>query len=81
MAVKIQRWGNSLGLRISKVLAEHAHIRDGTRVDVRLEEGRLVVAPLRARKKYRLEDLLAHVTPENLHGETPTGGPVGKEDW
>jgi antitoxin component of MazEF toxin-antitoxin module len=33
----------------------------------------------RPRRKYRLRDLLAQITPENVHPETDWGRPVGKE--
>lgn len=80
MITKIQKWGNSIGLRIPKSLAQDAHVRPGTEVDISVEEGRLVVRPLN-RGVYRLDDLLAEVRPENLHGEQRMGPAVGKEVW
>ena len=78
MAVKaIQKWGNSLGLRIPKDVAERAHLREGSIVDVSAEDDRVVVTP--ARRRYSLRDLLAGVRKDNLHGEVDTGEPVGKE--
>ena len=72
--------GNSLGLRIPKSLAEGAQVREGTTVDLALDKGRLIVRPTTGRT-YQLKDLLAGVTRDNIHGEIPTGGPVGKEVW
>ena len=80
MVTKVHRWGNSLGLRISKTLAEDAHISDGTAVDMKVEKGRLVVVPLRS-QTYALEDLLSGVKAGNLHDEVSTGGPQGGEAW
>ena len=80
MTTTIRRWGNSLGLRISKALAEDAHLEDGTPVDIRVEKGRLVVARGKARKP-TLDALLSRVAARNLHPEVSTGRPVGKESW
>jgi antitoxin MazE len=80
MITKIQKWGNSLGLRIPKGLAEDAQVAEGADVDVKVENGRLVVAPIK-NSRYRLSDLLKQVTPENLHAEVQVGGPVGREVW
>jgi antitoxin MazE len=80
MHTRIQKWGNSLGLRIPKSLAEEAGVEAGSEVDLSLEDGQLVVTPTRQRK-YRLRDLLRKVTSENVHDEIDTGGPVGREGW
>ena len=80
MIAKIQKWGNSLGLRIPKGIAEDAHVVEGARVDLKVENGRLVVAPVR-KGRYRLDDLLDRVTPENVHAEVETGRAVGREVW
>lgn len=80
MRVRVQKWGNSLALRIPKPFAADAGVEEGTVVDVSVVEGRLVAAPIRVRKA-RLRDLLARVTEANLHGEVDTGAPVGREAW
>ncbi len=80
MRVQIQKWGNSLALRIPKPFAEDAGVREGSIVDVSVSEGRLVAAPLRAGKA-RLKDLLGKITKANLHGEVETGPAVGREGW
>ena len=80
MISKIQKWGNSLGLRIPKALAEDANVEEGTNVDLRVEEGRLVVVPLEA-PRFTLENLLREVAPENMHAAVDTGPPVGREAW
>jgi antitoxin MazE len=80
MITKIQKWGNSLGLRIPKALAQDAQVGPGTEVDLSVQEGRLVVRPLE-RCAYRLDELLGEVRPENLHGEVETGPAVGREVW
>ena len=80
MKTAIQRWGNSLALRIPKVFAEQANMKRGTAVSLTLEKQRLIVAPLRT-KESSLKSLLAKVTPENIHSETDWGPPVGEESW
>jgi len=76
---KIQKWGNSLALRIPQVLAEQTGLSEGTPVFVRVDAGKLVIS--RERRKYRLEDLLDQITPENQPEIIDWGPPVGKEVW
>jgi antitoxin MazE len=80
MQTKIQKWGNSLGLRIPKSFAAEAQMEEGSTVDLSVADGELVVKPLRPRK-YVLRDLLRAVNAKNLHGEVDTGDPVGREAW
>ena len=80
MIANIQKWGNSLALRIPKVLAEEVHVQDGASVDMTIEDGRLVIAP-KSNITESLASLLERVTPENLHGEVDFGEPVGREVW
>ena len=80
MRVEIQKWGNSLAVRIPKAIALESKIEQGSEVDLTLEGGKVVLNPVRP-PEYRLEDLLAGVTEENRHDEVETGGPVGSEVW
>lgn len=80
MLAKIQKWGNSLGVRIPKHVAQEANIQEGTSVELCVEEGRLIIAP-QNKRKYTLKELVDEITPENMHGETDWGPPVGKEVW
>ncbi len=80
MQTKIQKWGNSLGLRIPRSFAAETQVEEGSTVDLSVENGRLVVRPVRARK-YLLRELLKGISAQNLHGEVPTGGAVGRESW
>ena len=79
MVTKIQKWGNSLGLRIPKTLAKDAGVDEGSAVDITFEGDRIVIQPLQVR--YQLRDLLSEVREDNLHEEIPTGDPVGRESW
>jgi antitoxin MazE len=80
MKTKILKWGNSLGLRIPKAFAVEARMKEGSPVDLTLEDGKLVVRPARDRD-LDLQALVNAITPGNLHGEIDTGTPSGKEVW
>jgi antitoxin MazE len=80
MIARIQKWGNSLGVRIPKNFAQDARMEEGSSVQLSVEEGRLIIAP-RNRRRYNLKELVDKITPENMHGETDWGPPVGKEAW
>ena len=80
MQSQIQKWGNSLALRIPKTFAKEANIEQGINVEVRLVEGSIVITPIK-KIEYKLEDLLAKVTSENIHEEVNTGEAKGKEAW
>ncbi len=80
METRIQKWGNSLALRIPQAFALEVGLMQDCRVELTLEEGCLVITPLPA-TQFTLEDLLAGVTPDNRHGEIDTGPAVGNEAW
>lgn len=78
MQTKIQKWGNSLALRIPKSFALNMNIKQDELVDLSIGDGKLIITPI-TEKEYSLEELLAGVSEDNLHGEFDTGTPVGKE--
>lgn len=80
MLTKVQKWGNSLGLRIPKSFAEEAEVKEGSPIDLSVSDGQLVIRPIR-QEKYELRKLLAAVTEENLHAEVSTGEAQGLEAW
>lgn len=80
MQTKVQKWGNSLGLRIPKSFAEQAGVEAGSEVDLAVEDGELIVRP-RRQPRYELKKLLRSVTSKNVHKEVETGDPVGREAW
>ena len=80
MQTKVQKWGNSLGLRIPKSFAEQAGVEAGSEVDLAVEDGELIVRP-RRKPRYELNHLLRSVTAKNVHKEVATGDPVGREAW
>jgi antitoxin MazE len=76
----IAKWGNSLGLRISKGLAEELRLTAGTEVQLTVEDGGLVARPT-SPKRYALAELLEAMTPDNVHSEVDAGAPRGREIW
>ncbi len=80
MRTRIQKWGNSLAVRIPKAYAVDLGIGPDAPVELSLEGDVLVLRP-RPGEKYRLESLLAEVNEDNLHEAVDWGGPVGREDW
>jgi len=80
MLSKVQKWGNSLGLRIPKSFAEEARVQAGSTVDISLQGGQLVVRPVQP-PACVLDELLSKVTADNRHDEVATGEAVGREAW
>ena len=80
MKTRVQKWGNSLALRIPKSFAVEAGLHANAAVELSLVEGALVVQPI-APKPLSLDQLLRGITDENLPGEWDTGPAVGKEVW
>lgn len=80
MLAKVQKWGNSLALRIPKAFADEMGLAPNVAVELILGDGKLVIVPIKL-TPYSLDDLLAEVTLENRHDEIDAGGPVGLEVW
>jgi len=78
MRLTVKKWGNSASVRIPAAIMEAAHLMIDDVVDIREEGGSIVIVPVRPRV-YDLAELLAGITPENLHAEVDFGGPVGTE--
>jgi len=80
MKTRVQKWGNSLALRIPKSFATEVGLQRETSVEISLANGKLVITPV-AKPKPTLKQLLAKVTKENLHREVNTGSAIGGETW
>ncbi|MFC1862636.1 AbrB/MazE/SpoVT family DNA-binding domain-containing protein [Thermodesulfobacteriota bacterium] len=80
MQTKVQKWGNSLAIRIPKSFALDINLKQDELVDLSVDESKIVITPV-AGKKYSLEELLKGVSKNNLHGEIDTGSQTGKEIW
>jgi antitoxin MazE len=77
MQVQVARWGNSLGLRIPRDIAQRAGLREGTRVEISAEGDRIVITP--ARPRYVLADLLKGMTPQAMRDAFDWGPDKGRE--
>jgi len=80
MKTRVQKWGNSLALRIPKAFADEIGLAENSSVQVMVKEGTLVVTPDHE-PEWRLEELLEKVTEENIHCEWETGPSEGDEIW
>jgi antitoxin MazE len=80
MVATVAKWGNSLAVRIPQNVVKEIQLTEGAEVDFLVIDGNLVIKP-RHRKRYSLEELIATITPENLHSEVETGVTVGNEVW
>jgi len=76
MKSRIQKWGNSLAVRIPRAFAEEANLHEDTPVDLSVRQGKMIVEP-----ELTLESLVDAITDANRHGETDTGSAVGNEVW
>jgi antitoxin MazE len=77
---KVQKWGNSLALRIPRALAADAKIEAGSTVEIQWRDGKLTIEPV-TEPQYQLEELLAGMNSANIHGEVPSGDRIGREAW
>ena len=80
MLTKVQRWGNSLALRIPKVFALDAQLENDSFVEISLVDGQIIIKPISA-PTWSLEELLAGINKNNIHHEVDTGFAVGNEVW
>jgi antitoxin MazE len=82
MVTKVQKWGNSQGLRLPKQILADASIAVGDDVDVAVRDGVIVIAPVkRVRGKQDLKALLAGIPKDYQAEEVDWGKPVGREVW
>ena len=79
MRTKVQKWGNSLAVRIPKPFAEGAGLRPSSEVEMSLEKGEVRLSPVR--RRWKLRELLSGVTKRNIHREVDAGPAVGREAW
>jgi antitoxin MazE len=80
MKTTLQKWGNSYAVRIPKSFIKEVGLDYHTNIELTLEDGRLVIQPI-LEEAQSLDELLADVTPDNLHTAVDTGGPLGNEAW
>jgi antitoxin MazE len=80
MQARVQKWGNSLAVRIPKTFASQSHLGQDSLVDMSVENGKIILYPV-PQPEMTLAQLLDGVTPKNIHDEVDTGAPAGQEIW
>ena len=81
MLVKVQKWGNSLAVRIPRAFAGEINITENSSVNLTLIDGSINLKPIENNYECNLEDLIEQVNESNLHSEYNSGKPEGKEIW
>jgi antitoxin MazE len=82
MLAKIQKWGNSQGLRLPKHLLADVHIDVGDEVDIVVKDGNIIISPAKKnRGRHNLQGLVARIPKDYQTSEVDWGEPVGKEAW
>jgi antitoxin MazE len=79
MESKVRKWGNSLGIRIPKSVADDVGLTQDCEVSLEVARGQLIVRP--KSKACKLDELLSKLSPGHIHSETDWGKPLGKEIW
>lgn len=77
MRAKVQKWGNSLAIRIPRPVAQDIGLSPDADVEMSIRDGSLILVP--TRRQYSLEELVKGITPANRHDEIDLGPPVGRE--
>ena len=77
MRARLSKWGHSLAVRIPRPFADQLGLSEGSAIEIVAGGDAIVMT----KPKYSLDELLAEVRPENLHGEIDTGRAVGREEW
>ncbi len=80
MEVILKKWGNSAAVRIPAAVMETAQFSLEQPVDVRAEDGRVVIEPVK-KKEYDIEKLIKSISKENCHSPVDFGKPMGHEVW
>ena len=82
MLTKVQKWGNSQGLRFPKTILEEAQIHVGDEVSVTVQDGKIIVETVnRVRNAYDLKKLVSRIPKDYRGEEVDWGRPIGKEEW
>jgi len=79
MKATVQKWGNSLAIRIPKNITKDTRVSEGSSIDIMIENGKIILSP--GKKEYFLKELIKKITIENIHSEISTGDQTGGEIW
>jgi antitoxin MazE len=81
MSTKVQKWGNSLAVRIPDDVVEEAGFVQGKEVTVKNVRNTVVISPMTAKRRPTLDELVARIKPHQLHKAVDWGKPMGREIW
>ncbi len=84
MHTKIQKWGNSQGLRIPKVLLDKLQYSIGDEVEIYSQEGKIIIEPVKRKQikgKFSLQSLIKQIPEDYKAQEVDWGRHLGKEEW
>jgi antitoxin MazE len=79
MTTTIRKWGNSLGMRIPKNIAEQMELRDGSQISINMNKDSLEIT--KVQENNELDSLLLAITKENIHSEVTENSAMGNEIW
>ncbi|HWR65498.1 MAG TPA: AbrB/MazE/SpoVT family DNA-binding domain-containing protein, partial [Bellilinea sp.] len=74
------KWGNSFAVRIPRNLINSLSLTSRVSLDIREEDGKLILTPIQP-KKFQLSEMIAQITPQNIHDEVDFGNETGNEVW
>ncbi len=80
MNARIQKWGNSLAVKIPRAVAADTHLTSGSVVNLAVRHGKVIVEPVRS-TRFQLDELLKGVAKKNVHPSVDTGPAMGREVW
>ena len=80
MKTTVQKWGNSLAIRVPKSIATQVGLKAQDDLEIEVQDGNVVLKP-QVRRVCRLDDLVKRITSKNVHGEIDTDSPIGREIW
>lgn len=81
MLAKLQKWGNSQGVRIPKHLLALASLKEGDVIEITAEYDKIIIRRPQTQKKYTIQELFADYSIDGHSPEVEWGEPVGKEEW
>ena len=79
--VSISKWGNSQGLRIPKEIIESLDIKVGDKVKLFVENNRIIIEPIKKKKEYSIDELVAKIPNNYLKEPEVMTTPMGREIW
>ena len=80
MTATISNWGNSQGIRLPKNIIQAMHLITGDKIDIKIENHKIVLEPINVKKKFDINELVAQM-PSSYSTTEEINDSVGKEEW